>query len=288
MGTIEWMQSWQGPFLTGVFRVITALGNEEFYLFLLPVLYWTWNKRAMRRLVVLFLPALLLGVYLKYALHVPRPAGPHLVATTGASFPSGHALGATVVWGYLALAVRRRWFWVAATALVLLIGLSRIALGVHWPSDIAGGIAIGALLLIFFHRIEERASAFCRRQKPAVLAGLLVVAATVICVLFPVAESFVVMGLFVGMGTGMIVERRRIRFRVAGSLATCVGRIFVGSVGTFACWKGLSLLLPPGKLTSMVSYACTGFWMMGLAPFLFTHLRLSVDEGPQPCACGES
>ena len=77
----------------------------------------------------------------------------HLVEVVSPSFPSGHALMSAAV--YLTLAgllgrrgvdapVRRSLFWLAV-ALVLLIGISRVYLGVHWPSDVLGGWVLGAL-----------------------------------------------------------------------------------------------------------------------------------------------
>lgn len=74
----------------------------------------------------------------------------------GYSFPSGHAMGSTVVFGalaYIAFRVIRRWRWRAAAlslacSLILAIAASRIYLGVHWISDVAAGIAAGAIWLV--------------------------------------------------------------------------------------------------------------------------------------------
>ncbi|MFI5199044.1 MAG: phosphatase PAP2 family protein [Candidatus Limnocylindrales bacterium] len=92
----------------------------------------------------------------------PRPPWPHLVPAPGYSFPSGHTLNSTVTYGLLAvvawrarLAVLARRAAVAiAVTLPFLIGLSRIALGVHYPTDVLGGwlggvafVALGATLI---------------------------------------------------------------------------------------------------------------------------------------------
>src|SRR5206468_9877807 len=74
----------------------------------------------------------------------------------GYSFPSGHAMGSTMVFGalaYLATRVLPRWRWKAAAialacTLILSVALSRVYLGVHWISDIAAGISAGALWVI--------------------------------------------------------------------------------------------------------------------------------------------
>ncbi|MEH3105896.1 MAG: phosphatase PAP2 family protein [Sphingomonas fennica] len=83
----------------------------------------------------------------------PRPALlPHLDAVSSASFPSGHALNGTIVWLMLALLLpppRRRGAAVAAAMLLAAaIGLSRVALAVHWPSDVVAGWAIGGAIVL--------------------------------------------------------------------------------------------------------------------------------------------
>lgn len=77
----------------------------------------------------------------------------HLVEVASASFPSGHAGNSAIVYLTIALAVMQivprrmaRWFLFGATiALVLMIGASRVYLGVHWPSDVLAGWSAGAL-----------------------------------------------------------------------------------------------------------------------------------------------
>ncbi|RIW35145.1 PAP2 family protein [Bacillus salacetis] len=86
-----------------------------------------------------------------------RPDIEALVEQGGYSFPSGHSMGSFILYGALAFAVFRlydhRWSkFIGAAALlllVLLIGLSRIYLGVHYPSDILGGFSAGGVWLAF-------------------------------------------------------------------------------------------------------------------------------------------
>ncbi|TYR76673.1 phosphatase PAP2 family protein [Rossellomorea vietnamensis] len=86
-----------------------------------------------------------------------RPDIEALVEQGGYSFPSGHSMGSFVLYGTLAFAVFRlydhTWSKILGAAalmlLVLLIGLSRIYLGVHYPSDILGGFSAGGVWLLF-------------------------------------------------------------------------------------------------------------------------------------------
>lgn len=96
----------------------------------------------------------ILSVFIKGIFERPRPEiVPHLVEVSSASFPSGHAMNSAIV--YLTLAVllarsqeRRRvqvYLVGIAICLVLLIGFTRIFLGVHWPSDVLAGWTVGAM-----------------------------------------------------------------------------------------------------------------------------------------------
>ncbi|MFI5776673.1 phosphatase PAP2 family protein [Nocardia sp. NPDC051570] len=94
----------------------------------------------------------------------------HLVAETNQSYPSGHSLGSTAVFGVLAAVVlvdvhRRalRWWVVgAAVCAVAAIGVSRLYLGVHWPTDIVAGWLFGGLWLMVclfaYHALTQRYS----------------------------------------------------------------------------------------------------------------------------------
>ncbi|HYJ53851.1 MAG TPA: phosphatase PAP2 family protein [Allosphingosinicella sp.] len=90
---------------------------------------------------------------LKFVYDRPRPTlVPHLVDAGSASFPSGHAADSAIVYLTIAALLARTvperalrlYILVVAGSLVLLIGISRVYLGVHWPSDVVGGWAFGA------------------------------------------------------------------------------------------------------------------------------------------------
>lgn len=106
--------------------------------------------------------ALLASTALKHGLQIPRP--PNQVPDLGPySFPSGHTLKAVVLFGFLAVIIARsmleRWRWLPyslAGLMIILVGLSRLYLGVHWLSDVLGSITLGifwvAILGIAYYR----------------------------------------------------------------------------------------------------------------------------------------
>ncbi|WP_052215022.1 phosphatase PAP2 family protein [Belnapia sp. F-4-1] len=145
------------PWLELTMRDLTALGGIPVLgLLSLVALGWLVLRRRWRSvtLMLLALPGgLLLNTLLKHGFDRPRPSlVAHLVEVETSSFPSGHAMLSAV--GFLTLgallaggAERRRergYILAAAVLLTLVVGGSRVYLGVHWPSDVLAGWCLGA------------------------------------------------------------------------------------------------------------------------------------------------
>lgn len=122
--------------------------------FVLPML-WRGDREAGAIVVITAIGILLLTALLKIMTARARPdLLPHLALETSFSFPSGHSASAAAVFGILGwAAVRygaRQWLvWPAVAVLVVLIGVSRVALAVHWPSDVLAGWLVGTGWLLF-------------------------------------------------------------------------------------------------------------------------------------------
>ncbi len=110
-----------------------------------------WRRPALRPEALSMIVAVTGGqglvLLLKEVFHRPRPDP--LFAHLGYSFPSGHALLSVTIYGMLAYrfaerASHRRWVWPAAGAVIVLVSSSRVILGVHYLSDVLGGLAAGA------------------------------------------------------------------------------------------------------------------------------------------------
>ncbi|MEO7177961.1 MAG: phosphatase PAP2 family protein [Allosphingosinicella sp.] len=147
-----------GPeWLTKAMIDVTALGGVTI-LTLLTVLAAGYLVAARKKATALFLVAAIVGgaiasTLLKLAFARPRPdLVAHLVSVDSASFPSGHAMNSAVTFltigALLSRAEKDRavriYLMSAAIALTLVIGCSRVYLGVHWPSDVIAGWSVGA------------------------------------------------------------------------------------------------------------------------------------------------
>lgn len=146
--------AWQSsmPWLAGPMQFLTFLGTEEFFLLLLPVLYWSVDVSLGLRVGVILLISAGINSSLKLAFHLPRPYWMDsqikaFAPETSFGLPSGHAQNAGPVWGTVTSWLKKNWSWAAAVIVILLISLSRIYLGVHFPTDVLGGWIAGGLIL---------------------------------------------------------------------------------------------------------------------------------------------
>jgi undecaprenyl-diphosphatase len=154
------------PVLLAFARAFTAIGEPTFLIAAcVACALWLWCAGRGRLGLVLLTIALLgrgLSELQKYWIARVRPdLEPHLVVVKTSSFPSGHATSSMIFCLTLALALagHTRWRRTAAAAAVilsLLIGTSRVMLGVHWPSDVIGGWAFGMLWVLLTFRPAER------------------------------------------------------------------------------------------------------------------------------------
>jgi membrane-associated phospholipid phosphatase len=142
----------QGSWLKTPMEVFSFFGTENFFLLLLPALYWCMEAGIGLRVGIILLMSTSVNDALKMAFHGPRPYWYSsdvigFASETSFGVPSGHAQIAVGVWGMLAASIRKGWGWLIAILIILLIGISRIYLGVHFPHDVILGWLIGALLL---------------------------------------------------------------------------------------------------------------------------------------------
>ena len=122
-----------------------------------------------------------IGPVLKFIVDRPRPSEDLVTvwrSQDSLSFPSGHAFTAVLLFGLLFYLAPRLvpWRWaallmrVSSASLILLIGISRVYLGAHWPSDVLGGLLYGGLVLTFLiyaHRLYSAQNVSLTRASPA-------------------------------------------------------------------------------------------------------------------------
>lgn len=162
---IHWVETWRNPAITDCMKAVSFIGNSWILRGIAGALAIGLLAAGRRRegfvsagvLALLFVSPLL-----QWLIDRPRPPADLLVIDplSTPSFPSGHAYQSLIVFGLLlglvAVFINRTWLCrslqVFLILLILAIGLSRIYLGAHWPSDVLGSYVIGILVLLLLLR----------------------------------------------------------------------------------------------------------------------------------------
>lgn len=268
------LQSVHTPFLDRFFGGVTLLGSEEFYLIVIPVLYWCFDRTLGRRAGRLFLFSLFLNVWLKGLFHTARPSPDQVrviyrQTASGYAFPSGHTQGSTTFWGYLALRRRRAWLSILAVLLISLVALSRLYLGVHWPVDVAGGLLAGFLLAWLWTRIglwwesELAAIATPLRAAGAFLVPFLLL------LLDHSPEGVEAVGVLAGFSGGAVLAESWAPPGEFEGVGRRLAKAVFGLAGLALLHGGLKGLLPPTVVFAGLRYGLMGLWVGLLVPWIF-------------------
>ena len=312
---IHWLQT-NFPQLEGFFLLISSLGSMEFYLAVLPLIYWTIDKRLGKLLGLVLFISLGINTVFKQTFRGPRPfwldPTVGIIETEGYGIPSGHTQNSTALLLLVASFIRKGWAWFLAFLLILLMGLSRIYLGDQFISDVIGGFLLGLIILLGIYLWRRYfATSFSKRILGQRL--LFVIMVTLILVLvygvvvlligdpdlsapwseyIPEAEQAsktemaTAIGALFGFSIGIVLESTRVRFRADGPLSKRIARYGLGIVVTVIIWRGLGTIFPESPLwlaipLLILRYALVTLWASYYAPALFVRLRLA-EADPEP------
>ena len=152
--------------LTPIVKFITNLGGTIFLIFLTILLLIIFlfkfkNKKIGFAIVINIINSALLNMILKNILQRPRPEEFRIISVTGYSFPSGHSMNSMAFYGFLIYLIYIKienkyikFFLISIlSVLIILVGISRIYLGVHYTSDVLAGFLISIVYLILYINI---------------------------------------------------------------------------------------------------------------------------------------
>lgn len=150
--------------ITPLIKIITFLGSATGIIILTIILFLIIKNKQQNILLGANLCIItLINQILKYLIMRPRPNIFRIVEESGYSFPSGHSMVSMAFYGYLIYLVYQnmknkylKWFLIITLAiLIILIGISRIYLGVHYTTDVLGGFLISLSYLIVYTHITK-------------------------------------------------------------------------------------------------------------------------------------
>ena len=308
-----------GDGFISLMKGFTFLGNEEFYLLFLPLLYWCIDTALGLRVGLAVLLGGVLNTFFKWIFHLPRPFWySNQVSTPAAetgSFgvPSGHAQNSVTVWGLVASYVSKPWAWIVAVLLMFGIGLSRIALGVHFYLDVLAGWVLGTLILWAFLKFEQPVLDWLKPRSVAAQIGVMFGLAIGLLLLGGVILFFVgdwqipalwvenaaaaapdaeplnpftfsslvtTTAGFFGLAAGAVLMKSLGGFSPKGALWKRALRYVLGIIGVIVVFVGMKMLFPGGDdlagyVFRFIRYAVVSAWTTLFAPWIFIKIRLA-------------
>ncbi len=275
MEVILFIQTFKTPFLDCFFQFITMAGEQPFFLLLACWFTWCYDKESGWRLGFIFLTGTALNSVLKDIFRIPRPIGRDEISSIrthtakGYSFPSGHTQSAALCWFSIIKIYRKKYLFITGISIVILVGISRLYLGVHWPSDVIGGAFIGAAWVFVADYIWTRFNGAGNFRFTVIILLIMVT----VCCIFPSNYMIRTTGAAAGFLSGIILEKRYLNFHPSGNIINSVIRFIAGIAVAVLLLQGSKILLPEGGITTGVTFAILGFWITYGAPVFFTSIE---------------
>lgn len=263
--------------LDAFFSLFSFLAQTPVLGAVIAVVYWTANKRVGEFLLVNVLSGAALNGGLKDAVRRPRPyvAGAVtaadvnnvLVSTdmgNSFSFPSGHAQNGAALYFAGAKQLARPAAWLVSAAIVLLVMLSRVYLGVHYPTDVLAGAALGLAGVFFWDNVYRR------YPEQRLRFFFMFSVCMCVCLFYAVSpDTAKSLGMALGASAGLLLEDRFIRSQVPRGWGKKLARVALGAV-TIACvYVILKALCPAGLMWDFARYAAVLFSATFVAPLFF-------------------
>lgn len=275
MEIIQYIQSFSNPILDIFFKFITHVGAQTLGIFLAIFFFWCIDKKFGYRFLYGILFSFSLNNTIKGIVNSPRPIGLEGInsyeveTATGSSFPSGHSQGNATTVTLLIDQFRYRWLWIVGIIMLILVPISRLYLGVHWPIDVIFGTLIGIASAIISNKIFNLSNI---KGRYVLLFSLFIY--ILLGLFFPSDDLYKALGAFTGYFLAMIIEERYINFNPKTSLKNNILKIIIGLLGTAIIYLGFSILKDT-LIISFIKYFSITFYAIAIAPALFVKLKLS-------------
>ena len=252
MSFLYFLESIRNPVLDAIMSVITMVGEETLFLAISMLIFWCLDKKRGYIFLMIGFIGITVNQVLKLTFRIPRPwvKDPNFTVVesaieeaTGYSFPSGHTQNVADTFGCIAYSAKRLWVRIASVVLILLVGLSRMYLGVHTPLDVGVSIAVAAVLVLGLYPLLERL--FQKDKNVIVALGitvLLSIGFVLYTELFPFPadidphnlasgqkNAYTMLGCSLGLLAASLADQKWLHFKNEAPLLGQIGKLAVGA-----------------------------------------------------------
>lgn len=282
---IVFLQSKITSILQKIFEFITFFGDVYAMIIIIGFLYWGYKKELGKKIATYAVSALIVSISLNNIVMRRRPYFDHKdikclkprssegdiydTVAQGYSFPSGHSVDSVTTYGVLGVNTKSKLLKTILIVIVpVVIGLSRLALGVHYPTDILAGWVIASLVVFVVSKIKN---------KKALYLGVLLLG-IIGCFFNRSDDFFSALGIAFGFFSAFIFEEKYVNFTNTKNVMNMIIRT-IGGVMLFVILDTVlklpfsSEFLTSGTMASFLvrtaRYAIASFALIGIYPMCF-------------------
>lgn len=268
------IQSIANPFFDFIFQLITICGEQVVLISIISIIYWTLDKKFGEYIAYAVLTSVLLNNTIKDIFKMKRPIGEEGIRTlreqtaTGYSFPSGHTQSASSFYGAMAIYLKKKPMYIITTVMIILIGFSRLYLGVHYPKDVIVGAILGVSTSYVCYKLYNK---FENKMLLYLITFIIFVPALA----FAQSADFIKgLGTYFGFLVGMYVEKRYVKFSIEGRNIDKIIRVIIGVISLLLLQLGLKSILPSESIFLFIRYSLISFFGIGIYPMIFKKFNI--------------
>jgi membrane-associated phospholipid phosphatase len=281
---LKWLEGLRTSFLNAVFEGITFLGEETLIILLVVALWFAVDKKLAQQVFFVTATSLSVNGIIKNLAQVPRPftkgvSCVRLDTATGYAFPSGHTQGFATWSSFFAVKFKKTWLSVLVGVLIVLVAISRLYLGAHYPSDVIVGVALGVGSSVLCGYLFEKV----KDVKKLYLWTLLIITPFIVyflCVADPLfADLFKTFGMIGGMVAVSFLDEKTAPLSYDVAWWKKLIRIVLGVVLAVALKEVIKLVnvfdvVQISLLIDAVRYFIVVMTVGYLCPLLFKKIKL--------------
>ena len=248
------------PGLNELMLAITTLGEETAFLALALIFFWCVDKKKGYYIMAVGFIGTMSNQFMKLWFRVPRPwvldenftiLEQARAAASGYSFPSGHTQTAVGTFGAIAASAEKRWVKILCVALAVLVGFSRMYIGVHTPQDVLVGAAMALALVLILRPVVFKGGDKAMKVLLAVMTAM-ALGQLIFVEQYPfpadvdahnlasgVKNAYTMIGCLVGVSVVYIVDEKWLSFKVEAPLPGQLLKAVIGLLAVLLVKEGL-------------------------------------------------
>ena len=285
LDVLLFLQNIRTDLLNVIFEGITMLGEEVLMVLLIAVLYFCIDKKFAQKLFFATITSLGVNGIIKNLVRFPRPFATGKIicvredTATGYSFPSGHTQTFATMSTTIANKLKKPLITFLVGILIVLVAVSRMYLGAHYPSDVVVGAMLGVVLALIGSKL------FDKFQNKKLLYLITIIILTPFAILFVVnpdehfADFFKIYGMLIGLPLAVMFEEKYAPLEYNTKWWKKALRVVIGIGLALGVKEGAKLLnvfnaLRMNLVFDAVRYGLLVFVAFGICPWIFKKMKI--------------